>query len=97
MRKQGCNMNQDKNTPEKTFRAGAISATVWRNTVLNDKGKEMSFQTVSVGRSYEDKNEDWKRTSSMRMNDLPKAQLVIQKAYEYIAMHQESIPEEIVA
>ncbi|MFH1064478.1 MAG: hypothetical protein V1729_05335 [Candidatus Woesearchaeota archaeon] len=43
------------NLPEKKFRAGAISATVWRNTIKRKDGTDAEVRTVSFQRSYKDK------------------------------------------
>ncbi len=75
-----------KKHPEKKFRAGAISATVWLNEGKNDKGETVSYRTVSFERNYLDKDGNWQTTNSLRVNDLPKAVLVLQKAYEYLAL-----------
>ena len=75
-----------KNIPEKKFSTGAISATVWRNETKNQKGSDIDFQTISLQRTYKDKTGAWKNTSTLRVNDLPKAKLVLEKAYEYIVM-----------
>ena len=75
------------NKPEKKFKAGAISATVWNNTVEKDR-KKIEFKTVSIERSYKDSNGEWKTTNSMRSNDLPKVALVAQKAYDYIVCNE---------
>ncbi|GIU69262.1 MAG: hypothetical protein KatS3mg002_0498 [Candidatus Woesearchaeota archaeon] len=42
-----------KNLPEKKFRAGAITATVWSNETVRD-GKKVSYKTISFERSYKD-------------------------------------------
>lgn len=75
-----------KKRPEKKFRAGAISATIWSNETKNDKGEASTYHTVSFARNYTDKDGNWKTTSSLRVTDLPKAQLVLQKAYEYLSL-----------
>lgn len=89
---QGGTMNQkiqpqtqEKNLPEKKFRAGAISATVWKNTLQNEKGP-FEYKTISFERGYKDKKGEWKSTHSMRVADVPKATLVLQKAYEYLTI-----------
>ena len=82
---------QVKNLPEKKFRAGAISATIWSNPGQNNKGEEINFSTVSLVRSYKDKNDQWQNTTSMRANDLPKAALVLTKAYEYLVLQQQEV------
>ena len=76
----------EKNTPEKKFKIGGISATVWRNTVLRD-GKQDSYCTVSIERTYKDKQGAWQRTNSFRTHDLPRAALVLQEAYKYVAFN----------
>ena len=51
----------------------------------------MEYRTVSFQRSYKDKKDDtWKTTSSLRLHDLPKATLVLQKAYEYLVMREQA-------
>lgn len=74
-------MEKEKTLPEKKYRAGAIQATIW-----NNKTKEFEYRTVSLERSYKDKTGTWKSTGVLRVNDLPKAQLVLAKAYEYLAL-----------
>lgn len=76
--------------PEKKFRAGSVTATIWKNTNQVD-GKEVSFYTVALERSYKDKEDNWKTTSSLRSSDLPKAVLVANKAYEYLELKDEQI------
>jgi len=74
------------NKPEKKFSTGAISATVWKNTGTSKEGVEREYRTVSLQRIYTDKSGQWQTTNSMRLNDLPKAALVITKAYEYLVL-----------
>ena len=75
-----------KNMPEKKFRAGAVSATVWSNDAVTKEGKPSTYRTVSIERNYKDKADKWQSTNSMRVTDLPKASLVLQKAYEYLVL-----------
>ncbi len=78
---------EPKNQPEKKFRAGAVSATVWKNAGKGSQSNEQfEYRSVSFERSYKDPQGNWKTTSSLRMNDLPKALLVLEKAYEFIAL-----------
>lgn len=76
----------EKNKPEKKFRAGAISATVWKNIQEKD-GVEFEFFSVSLERGYKDKAGQWKTTASMRVMDLPKASLVLNEAYRYVVLN----------
>ena len=77
---------QKTNQPETRFTAGAISATVWQNASSGKDGQQMTYHTVSLQRSYKDRDGNWKHTSSMRLNDLPKARLVLSKAYEFLVL-----------
>ena len=78
--------SKENNLPEKKFRAGAITATIWKNT-SNDG--ESEFNTISFERSYKDKKDEWQTTNSLRVNDLPKAKLVLEKAYEFIVLKEQ--------
>ncbi len=75
-----------KNVPEKRFSTGAISVTIWKNTTKGKDGKDIEYKTISLQRSYKDKNDEWQHTGSLRVNDLPKASLVLNKAYEYLVL-----------
>ena len=75
----------EKNKPETKFRAGAISATVWKNKGKNKAGKTTEFYTTKLERRYRDSNDEWQSTESLGINDIPKAILVLQKSYEFIA------------
>jgi len=70
---------EDK-SPEKRFAAGAISAAVWKNSTVKDS----AYYTISIQRSYKDKEGKWQHVNSFRVSDLPKASLVLNKAYEYL-------------
>jgi hypothetical protein len=89
MKKQ--NVEVQGNVPEKKFRAGAISATVWANKGLNAQGEATEYRTVALERSYTDKEGKWQSTNSMRVSDLPKASLVAQKAYEFLVFKEQEL------
>ncbi|HLC75272.1 MAG TPA: hypothetical protein VJH88_05475 [Candidatus Nanoarchaeia archaeon] len=80
-----------KNMPEKKFRAGAISATVWKNTGQSAKGESVEFKTISLNRVYKDASGAWQHTTSLRLNDLPRASVALQKAYEYLVLEQDAV------
>jgi len=85
----------NKNLPDKKFRSGAVSATIWTNTLQKD-GKAVAYKTVSIERNYKDKQGNWKTTSSLRVADIPRAVLVLNKSYEYLALNDDGIDEEVV-
>jgi hypothetical protein len=80
--------NETNNLPEKDFKAGAISATVWKNLVTTQDGRQTEVRNVTFRRVYKDKEtNEWKVSNSLRAMDLPKAVVVLNKAYEYLVMN----------
>jgi hypothetical protein len=80
-----------KKLPEKTFRAGPVSATLWKNQVTTKEGREAEFMSVTFKRSYKDKDTDeWKTTNSLNVRDLPRAVVVLNKAYEHLVLSGQS-------
>jgi len=85
-------MEEEKSKlPETKFRAGAVSATVWKNSGETKTGDRTSYYSVSIDRLYKDRNDKWQATNSLRVNDMPKAVLVLQKAYEYVIMSDSKV------
>ena len=79
------------NKPETKFRAGSVTATIWKNAGKFN-GKETEYSTVSLSRSYK-KEDEWKSTTSMRVQDLPHAALVLNKSFEFLCL-KEGVPQE---
>jgi len=79
----------EKNRPEKRFTTGAITATIWKNKGQLKTGEATEYHTISIQRGYKDKSGAWKSTNSLRINDLPKAALVLNKAYEYLILKEQ--------
>jgi hypothetical protein len=76
--------------PVKKFSTGQIQVAVWENT--SKEGRV--FHTISMQRSYKSKEEDeWKNSHSLRVNDLPKAVMALQKAYEFLALKPDQVDE----
>lgn len=75
------------NTPVNKIRAGAISATEWKNQAVKD-GETQEYTTVTFERSYKDKEGNWKTTNSLRVNDLPKAIAVLQQTYNKLILKE---------
>jgi hypothetical protein len=72
--------------PTKKFSAGAVVATVWTNQAKDSDGE---YKTISIERNYKDSEGNWKSTATLRTSDLPKASLVLNKAYEFLSLKQE--------
>ena len=85
---------QQNNKPVKKYvTKGGISATVW-SEVKEVEGKTIEFFNVTIQRSYLKKDgnsansEDWIKTNSFRVEDLPKVALVAEQAYKYVVLKQ---------
>jgi len=84
-------MGNDKNLPEKKFRAGAVTAVVWNNSSKsNVSGEPIEYKSVSLERRYKDRDGEWHSTNSLRLNDLPKAITALCTAYKYLVMKPDS-------
>jgi hypothetical protein len=83
------------NKPEQKFKVGCVSAAIWSNEIETDGGKK-EIKSVSFERSYKDKDGNWKSTNSLNTNDLPKAMVVLGKAYEYLMLRDMKEEEELV-
>ncbi len=79
--------------PEKTFKMGAVRASVFRN-VIERNGRQLLLPKVVIEVRFKDKTGQWKGTNSLSVTDLPKAILALQKAYEYVLEHRDSAPDE---
>jgi len=66
--------------PVQKIRFGGMSVSIWEN---ENKDKQ-KFHTITMERSYKDKDDAWNNTQTLRHSDLPKAILVLQKAYEAV-------------
>ena len=76
---------QEPNRPVAEFRVGGtITASVWENTVQRD-GRDITTYSVQIQKRYFCKaDQDWKTSKSLYANDIPRAVLALQKAYEWI-------------
>lgn len=81
------------NKPKQTIRAGAVKATIWEND-LQTKNGVVKTNSVVLTRSYKDKEGNWQENNKFNKNELPKAILVMQKAYEYLATNTSNDEEE---
>ena len=77
--------------PEIVFKVGAVRAAVFRN-IIERNGQSMSLPKVVVEVRFKDKMGQWRGTNSMSLNDLPKAILALQQAFEYLMKHKDSPP-----
>ena len=68
--------------PEKTFRIGSVSASIFVNEIDGDNGTRQ-IRNVNLQRRYRD-GDEWKSTSSFGLNDLSAAVRVLQLAQTHV-------------
>jgi hypothetical protein len=76
------------NKPEKVFQHGALKAAIFANEHDKD-GHSFTVRRISFQKLYRDREGMLKTTSSLEVNDLPKAILVLQKAFDYLTISHE--------
>jgi hypothetical protein len=72
--------------PEKKFQAGGLEASIFENE-FQQNGKAARIKKVAFQKRYKSPDGSWKSTSSLDINDLPKAILVLSKAFEYLVLN----------
>jgi len=72
---------EKNNKPIRRYKAGGISLSVFKND-RKVNGQDVEFHSFQLQRAYKDRDGQWQNTSSMGINDLPKAELLLNKAYE---------------
>ncbi|MCX8158499.1 MAG: hypothetical protein N3D73_02415 [Candidatus Diapherotrites archaeon] len=77
--------------PVRKFRVGSISVAIWQN----DSKDGNKFYSVTLDRRYKDKDGSWKSSNNLGINDLPKAILALQKAYEFVLFKEPELQEDI--
>jgi len=80
-------MNETKNRPVFSVKVGAVRAAIWRNHRETGNGQGFESVQVVLERTYKDRSGSYSSTHSLGMNDVPKAILALNKAYEYLAEH----------
>ena len=73
--------------PAKVFSAGLVSASIFMNE-RKVKGEDKTIPSISFQKRYQEEGK-WKSTGNLNLADLPRAVLVLTKAYEYLASRHE--------
>ena len=72
----------NSNPPEKVFRIGYVSASVFGHEIETDEGP-ITIRSVNVQKRYKD-GDDVKYTSSFNLAELPQAVRALQLAQSYV-------------
>jgi hypothetical protein len=74
-------------SPEKVFRVGRCSASVFKNMIEpkdGESGQKRPMRTVNLQRRYKDDDGEWKTSTSFGLGDLPCAVRVLELAQHYV-------------
>jgi hypothetical protein len=71
--------------PEKRYRCGGCEAAIFENEV-SVGGRTARVKKVAFQKRYKNSEGEWKTTHSLDVNEIPKAVLVLTKAYEYVVL-----------
>jgi len=74
--------------PEKKFQSGGIEASIFENEIQQN-GKTLKIKKIAFQKRYKSA-QGWKTTYSLDINDIPKAVLVLSKAYEFLVLSPDS-------
>ena len=77
--------------PKEVIRVGAVNVSIFENTVMKDD-KILTIPKVVFQVRYKDKDGQWKSTSSLSVNDIPKAINALQKAYQILTEKGKRMP-----
>lgn len=77
--------------PFKEFRAGPIKVAIWQNDAEQD-GRPVVRHSVRISKRYLDRQNTWQDSEYLFVNDLPRLRLLVEKAFEFIAL-KESDPD----
>ncbi|TXT31479.1 MAG: Uncharacterized protein FD138_2160 [Planctomycetota bacterium] len=76
-------MSSPSRKPERVFRIGFVSASVFAHEIDNDNGGKRTLRSVNLQKRYLD-GEEVKYTSSFNLAELPQAIRVLKLAADYV-------------
>jgi hypothetical protein len=88
-------MAQQKDKPIMDFRAGGIQAGVWCHEAQKD-GRRSTRYSVKIQKQFLKDGGGYETTDCFFPEELPRLQLLAQKAYEYIVLAKSKDPEKAV-
>jgi hypothetical protein len=77
---------EDKNRPEMRWQIGSISISVFQNEVRKPNGETFPVRKVVLQKTYRDESGNYRNTNSLDVQEIPKAILALEKAYEHCVM-----------
>lgn len=83
-KKSGATGNAEKPTPVHKAKMGALQLAIWENQYTDNDGNARIAHTITLKRSYIDKNEQWQETSQLRDKDIGNALALLGNAQQFL-------------
>lgn len=87
--------DDSKQRPIKSFRAGPIEGSVWRNELISD-GQTVVRYSVRIQKQYRKEDGEYENTNYYFPSDLPKLILVARKAFEFVALTESQETDNVI-
>lgn len=78
---------ENTNKPVKKFVVAPISVAIWEQTNEKD-GKKFTTNSLTIQRTYKDKEGNYQNTQNIRVQDVAKLQLALNEAYKSLVVTQ---------
>lgn len=65
-----------KMAPIKNYRTGTMEVALWENEI-----EDKTFRNITISRSYKDKEDNWKNTNNIPVDDIPKLVAILNEVY----------------
>jgi hypothetical protein len=85
----GNTSNGESNKPAHTIRYCNLKVTIWKNP-----GQSGDFYSVTLSRSYQDKEDQWHDVSNFNTNDLPTVAKICNDAHSWITWQERRAKED---
>ena len=86
---------QDKSKPVKSFSAGNIQVSIWRQEV--DKGGQIRVRhSVKIQKQYKNDKDEWTNTDYYFPEELAKLESLVRKAFDFITVKESTDSEEAI-
>lgn len=79
---------QPASRPEKEFRAGRASASIWRNESVQDGRTVVDFNIRIQKRFFDRQSGEWRETDYFFPNELSDLELVAAEARRYVRLRE---------
>lgn len=78
-------MSQQNNKPIKSFRAGKVEASIWKNEIDKD-GQRFLRYSIRIQKRFRKDDGSYEDTNYYFPEELPRLLVCVQRAFEYVAV-----------